>query len=172
MSLRLALFAGLALSLAISPAMATDPQRSPRLVALPVTPELCRAYGLNYEACRLAVRTRAQAGSSLAQSTPATAGTQFPRKVVARQNNSSAPPAVNPALLAAFGEFIKWKRCDSRMDRCYDSCEAGGTAPSQCNRTCTVGTQCGGGSKQTYGEYIDQQIEALAANPAVIAKAD
>ena len=79
---------------------------------------------------------------------------------------------MSPGLLAAFDEFIKRKRCDSRMDRCYDSCKAGGAAPSQCNRTCTVDTQCGGGSKLTYGEYIDQQIEALAANPVALAKAD
>jgi hypothetical protein len=172
MSIRVALCAGLALSLAISPAMAVDLQHSPRLAALPLTPELCRSYGLTYEGCRLALRTRTQAHLALAPTTPATAGVQLPRKVATQQNNNSIPPAVDPALLAAFDKFIKLKRCDSRMDHCYDSCKAGGTAPSQCNRTCTVDTQCGGDSKQTYGEYLDQQIEALAANPAVTAKAD
>jgi hypothetical protein len=178
MSIRVALCAWLALTFSAALAMADDAddvQHSPRLAALPLNPEFCKAG----EGCHTPVRPHPQARLPAMPSTPALAA-MHPnnvRKDVIVPNSSPAKKAANPApadpaLLAAFEQFIKRKRCDRLMDHCYDSCKAAGTAPSQCNQLCTADTQCGWDSKQTYGEYLDQQIEALAARPLSLAKLD
>jgi hypothetical protein len=87
------------------------------------------------------------------------------RPRVSRSPNRISQPA-SPQLVLALEKFMRRKRCDGLMDRCYQDCKAGGAAPSHCNTVCTTDTQCGWATNQSYGEYLEDEIEALAEVPA------
>jgi hypothetical protein len=73
--------------------------------------------------------------------------------------------SASPQLVLALEKFMRRKQCDGLMDRCYQDCKAGGAAPSHCNQTCTTGRQCGWATNQSYGDYLEDEIEALAEAP-------
>ncbi len=58
--------------------------------------------------------------------------------------------------------IIKRKQCDPLMDRCYSACKAKGTSPSECNQICTANALCGWPGHETYGQYLEREIESLA----------
>ncbi len=88
------------------------------------------------------------------------------------QSGPQISKASSPQLVSAMETFIRRKQCDDLMDRCYRECKAGGSGPSHCNQTCTTDKQCNWSISQTYGDYLEQEIEALAAGSIRLARAN
>jgi hypothetical protein len=54
--------------------------------------------------------------------------------------------------------------CVKKMDACYDDCKPGEVQPGVCNLNCTTDKICGMPLRMSYGEFLDFQVEMLAAN--------
>jgi len=69
-------------------------------------------------------------------------------------------------LTAARGDGASGKgSCAARMDDCYDGCKREGGAPGLCNKVCTTDRICAGPFSLDYGQFLDFQVEMLAAAP-------
>jgi hypothetical protein len=56
------------------------------------------------------------------------------------------------------------------MDACYDGCKPGETQPGTCNLSCTTDKICGMPVRLSYGQFLDFQVEMLAANANISPK--
>jgi hypothetical protein len=50
------------------------------------------------------------------------------------------------------------------MDACYEDCKPGEAQPGACNLSCTTDKICGLPIRLSYGQFLDFQVEMLAAN--------
>lgn len=96
------------------------------------------------------------------------AAQETPISTVGERISRPAPPY----LVSALETFMKRKQCDNLMDHCYRDCKAEGAGPAHCNQTCTTDKQCGWSLSQTYGDYLEQEIEALAVTSIRLARAN
>jgi hypothetical protein len=53
--------------------------------------------------------------------------------------------------------------CVRRMDICYEDCKPGEAQPGLCNLSCTTDKICGMPLRMSYGQFLDFQVEMLAA---------
>jgi hypothetical protein len=61
--------------------------------------------------------------------------------------------------------------CVKRMDACYEACKPGEAQPGACNLDCTTDKICGMPVRMSYGQFLDFQVEMLAANTNIFSKA-
>jgi hypothetical protein len=60
--------------------------------------------------------------------------------------------------------------CVKRMDACYEDCKLGEAQPETCNLSCTTDKICGMPVRLSYGQFLDFQVEMLAANANISPK--
>jgi hypothetical protein len=60
--------------------------------------------------------------------------------------------------------------CIKRMDACYEGCKPGESQPGACNLSCTTDKICGTPVRLSYGQFLDFQVEMLAANTSNFSK--
>jgi hypothetical protein len=60
--------------------------------------------------------------------------------------------------------------CVKRMDACYEACKPGEAQPGSCNLDCTTDKICGMPVRMSYGQFLDFQVEMLAANTNIFSK--
>jgi len=61
--------------------------------------------------------------------------------------------------------------CVKRMDACYENCKLAEAQPGSCNLSCTTDKICGVPVRMSYGQFLDFQVEMLAANANISTEA-
>jgi hypothetical protein len=75
----------------------------------------------------------------------------------------SEPAQKQPLAITQNGRTDGGAVCVRKMDDCYEQCKAKGGQPNDCNSTCTTDKICGMNIRIPYGQFLDFQIEMLAA---------
>jgi hypothetical protein len=61
--------------------------------------------------------------------------------------------------------------CVKRTDACYEDCKLSEVQPGSCNLSCTTDRICGIPVRMSYGQFLDFQVEMLAASANISPKA-
>src|SRR5262249_35107627 len=61
--------------------------------------------------------------------------------------------------------------CVKSMDTCYEDCKHKEAQPEYCNLNCTTDKICGMPMRMSYGQFLDLQVEMLAAKAKSFPKA-
>ncbi len=121
------------------------------------TPE-CRYQMRRSTARRRSAEVRERENSAMASNKTSKPEDNASQRLEAQGLKKEVAPSGAPLPVVT---IIKRKQCDPLMDRCYSACKAKGTSPSECNQTCTANALCGWPGHETYGQYLEHEIEAL-----------
>jgi hypothetical protein len=87
----------------------------------------------------------------------------FEKNLVRVASELSAPAQKQRLAITQNGRADRGSVCIRKMDSCYEQCKAKGGEPNACNSTCTTDKICGMNIRIPYGQFLDFQIEMLAA---------
>ena len=67
---------------------------------------------------------------------------------------------------SAFVPEVSFSNCVTIMEQCFTSCKAAALkSPAACNQICSTTAMCRTAVNLTYNQFLDFQVELLAANP-------